>query len=98
MAILACHRAKKGFVGPADVFRNPQALFRLNQPTQGDEAPFDITMGTGGSNFSLMDMHFKLGLYEHQSAGALHGMLQLLNQNPELMDNIDSVNNIKVTL
>merc|ERR1719310_1403345 len=31
-----------------------------------------------------MGMHFKLGLYEHQSAGALEGLLTALVNNPEL--------------
>jgi len=33
-----------------------------------------------------MGMHFKLGLYEHQSAGALQGLINLLNKNPRLLD------------
>jgi len=41
-------------------------------------------------------MHFKIGLYEHQSAGALGGLVDLLQQNPELtnggMDAIDKIN------
>jgi 2-methylcitrate dehydratase len=28
-----------------------------------------------------MGMHFKLGLYEHQSAGALEGVLKLITDN-----------------
>jgi 2-methylcitrate dehydratase len=40
-----------------------------------------------------MGMHFKLGLYEHQSAGALQGLIDLLVQHPEVrdVDNIDSI-------
>lgn len=53
-----------GFVGPADIFRNPEAIFRLNQKTQGD-SPFDITLSNSGKDFAVMGMHFKLGLYEH---------------------------------
>ena len=30
-------------------------------------------------------MHFKLGLYEHQSAGALEGAINALVNNPELV-------------
>ena len=30
-----------------------------------------------------MDMHFKLGLYEHQSAGAIEGLLRLISNDPE---------------
>lgn len=50
-----------GFQGPHDIFRNPQAVFRLNEPTEGD-SPFDLWLSQGGSDFSVMDMHFKLGL------------------------------------
>ena len=31
-----------------------------------------------------MGMHFKLGLYEHQSAGAIHGLISLLAKQPHL--------------
>ncbi len=31
-------------------------------------------------------MHFKLGLYEHQSAGALQGLIDLINKSPTLLD------------
>ena len=57
-------RAMKGFIGPKDIFRNPESIFRLNEPTNGD-APFDIVLTNEGSEFAVMDMHFKLGLYEH---------------------------------
>lgn len=62
-----------GFIGPADIFRNPEAVFRQNIKTNGD-SPFDIILGMDGDDFSVMGMHFKLGLYEHQSAGALEGL------------------------
>jgi 2-methylcitrate dehydratase len=32
-----------------------------------------------------MGMHFKLGLYEHQSAGAIHGLIELLARQPRLL-------------
>lgn len=72
-AIKCVQRSMDGFVGPADIFRNPEAIFRLNQKTQGD-SPFDITLSNSGKDFAVMGMHFKLGLYEHQSAGALEGL------------------------
>lgn len=45
-----------------------------------------------------MDMHFKLGLYEHQSAGAIQGMLNLLMNNHSLLDNFEKVKSIKVKI
>lgn len=73
-AALKCiQRTMNGFIGPADIFRNPEAIFRLNRPTNGD-SPFNIVLANEGDDFSVMGMHFKLGLYEHQSAGALEGL------------------------
>jgi len=53
-----------GFVGPMDIFRNPESIFRLNEPTSGD-SPFNLVLGFEGDEFAIMGMHFKLGLYEH---------------------------------
>lgn len=62
----------RGFVGPKDIFRNPEALFRQFKPTaSNDESPFDLVFENKGLDFAVMGMHFKLGLYEHQSAGAI---------------------------
>lgn len=71
------NRAKRGFIGPKDIFRNPEAIFRLNENTEGD-SPFDLTLSQNGDDFAVMSMHFKLGLYEHQSAGALEGLQKLI--------------------
>ena len=38
--------------------------------------------------FQVMGMHFKLGLYEHQSAGALEGLITALVNNPELVSGL----------
>ena len=45
---------------------------------QADASPFDLTLATAGDDFAVMGMHFKLGLYEHQSAGAIQGLIDLL--------------------
>ena len=75
-AIISVHRAMDGFVGPKDIFRNPEALFRQFEPTpNNDTSPFDIYLGNKGSDFAVMGMHFKLGLYEQQSSGVIHGLL-----------------------
>jgi 2-methylcitrate dehydratase len=83
-AILSVHRAMKGFLGPADIFRNPLALWRQFEPTKG-ASPFDLVLTHSGDDFAVMGMHFKLGLYEHQSAGALHGLITLIHKNPVLL-------------
>ncbi len=67
----------RGFLGPRDIFRNPDALWRQFEPTDGD-APFDLVLSRSGGDFAVMGMHFKLGLYEHQSAGAIQSLLNIL--------------------
>jgi 2-methylcitrate dehydratase len=91
-AIMCMHRAMNGFIGPKDIFRNPEAIFRLNEKTNGD-SPFDIDLCLEGDDFSVMGMHFKLGLYEHQSAGALEGLLRIvMDKHHQLtFEDIDSI-------
>jgi 2-methylcitrate dehydratase len=115
-AVLSMRRAMRGFIGPKDIFRNPEAIFRFFEPTTGATAskdlvditlgnkvrwgpgpsPFNLVLSTAGSDFAVCGMHFKLGLYEHQSAGALEGALKALMENPELaaggIDGIEGIN------
>jgi 2-methylcitrate dehydratase len=84
VAVLSARRSMLGFVGPQDIFRNPESLFRQFEPTAGD-APFDLTLTHSGDDFTVMGMHFKLGLYEHQSAGGIQGVIDLLAAHPELV-------------
>jgi len=66
VAIMSVHRAMAGFIGPKDIFRNPEALFRQFEPTSNhSNSPFDIVLSKTGDDFAVMGMHFKLGLYEH---------------------------------
>jgi 2-methylcitrate dehydratase len=100
-AVLSVKRAMAGFLGPRDIFRNPEAIFRIFEgPGQmfqkvgateantdkADASPFDLVLGRKGDDFAVMGMHFKLGLYEHQSAGALQGLCDLITANPHLLD------------
>lgn len=59
-------------------------------------SPFDLVLSHSGSDFAVMGMHFKLGLYEHQSAGALEGVISALVNNPDLVsggpDGIEGIN------
>ncbi len=52
VAVLSMRRAMRGFVGPADIFRNPQAIFCLFEPpsraTTRIASPFDLCAGHGG--------------------------------------------------
>src|SRR5690606_36023241 len=82
-AVLAMRRAMRGFVGPADIFRNPEAIFCLFEPPgKSGVSPFDLAFANTGDDFAVQGMHFKLGLYEHQSAGAIQGLMDLLTANP----------------
>lgn len=100
-AVLSVKRSMSGFRGPRDVFRNPEAIFRIFEgpgqmfkavsaesanTTKADASPFDLTLSRAGSDFAVMGMHFKLGLYEHQSAGALQAMIDLLSASPTLLE------------
>ncbi|EGR27623.1 v-type ATPase 116kda subunit family protein, putative [Ichthyophthirius multifiliis] len=99
VALMCIKRAMKGFIGPMDIFRNPEAIFRLFRPTQSDnESPFDIYLAESGDDFAVMGMHFKLGLYEHQSASALEGIQRLLLENKIQFhkDNFDIIKNINI--
>ncbi len=92
MAVTSVHRALAGFVGPADIFRNPEAIFCLFEPpAEKGTSPFDLTLSTGGDDFAILGMHFKLGLYEHQSAGAIQGLIQLLAKHPALLADPDEI-------
>jgi len=115
-AVLSMRRAMRGFLGPRDIFRNPEAIFRFFEPTTGavsskdlvditlsnkvrwgvGPSPFNLVLSHSGSDFAVCGMHFKLGLYEHQSAGALEGVISALVHNPELaaggLDNIENIN------
>ena len=103
-AVLSVKRAMRGFRGPRDIFRNPEAVFRFFEPTtEGSErwtelapSPFDLYLSHSGDDFAVMGMHFKLGLYEHQSAGAIQGLLDLVCQQPRLLDDVSSIEAIEI--
>ena len=94
-AILSMQRAMRGFQGPKDIFRNPEAIWRQFEPTNGD-SPFDLVLSTEGDDFAVMGMHFKLGLYEHQSAGALQGLIDLLIEHPEIAREPEAIEAIRI--
>jgi 2-methylcitrate dehydratase len=121
MAVVSMQRALRGFVGPADIFRNPQAVFLLFEPhtpmaastlsaatgtpsaapsphATTSTSPFDLELATGGDDFAIMGMHFKLGLYEHQSAGAIAGLIDLLTAHPQLLESPEAVRRIRISI
>jgi 2-methylcitrate dehydratase len=104
VAVMSMRRAMRGFVGPADVFRNPQAVFCLFEPpgpgsgTTRLASPFDLELATAGDDFAVMGMHFKLGLYEHQSAGAIQGVIDLIGDEPSLVDDPAQLRSLRITI
>ncbi len=112
-AITAVRRSMSGFRGPRDIFRNPEAIFRIFEgpgqmfkavnasdanTDQADASPFKLVLGRAGDDFAVMGMHFKLGLYEHQSAGAIQAMLDLLDRSPYLLDDESGSKIAKITI
>jgi 2-methylcitrate dehydratase len=99
VAVISMRRAMRGFVGPADVFRNPQAIFCLFEPpSEKNSSPFDLALATAGDDFAVMGMHFKLGLYEHQSAGAIQGLIDLIAAHPSLLDDPAQLKEMRITI
>ncbi|MEK6236005.1 MAG: MmgE/PrpD family protein, partial [Planctomycetales bacterium] len=98
-AVLCVRRALRGFIGPGDVFRNRQAVFCLFEPPQSpDHSPFDLTLAASGGDFAVMGMHFKLGLYEHQSAGAIQSLMDLLAAHPALAEDPDQIQSVGIRI
>ena len=55
VAVLSMRRAMRGFIGPADIFRNPQAIFCwFQKPTKPNASPFDLALATAGDDFAVM--------------------------------------------
>ncbi|MFV2066042.1 MAG: MmgE/PrpD family protein [Pirellulales bacterium] len=98
-AVIAVQRAMRGFVGPADIFRNPEAVFCwFEKPERPDESPFDLTLATAGTDFAVMGMHFKLGLYEHQSAGAIQALIDLLQRYPQVATDPGEIDRVRIRI
>jgi 2-methylcitrate dehydratase len=99
VAVLSMRRAMRGFIGPADILRNPQAIFCLFEPpAQPETSPFELSLATAGDDFAVMGMHFKLGLYEHQSAGAIQGIISLIESEPALVDDPDQLLDMRILI
>jgi len=113
-AVLSVKRSMSGFMGPRDIFRNPESIFRIFEgpgqmfksvnaesanTKQADASPFKLVLSRAGDDFAVMGMHFKLGLYEHQSAGAIQAIMDLLNKAPHLLDDASGsqIAKIKIT-
>ena len=98
VAVSAARRSLDGFIGPKDIFRNPLALYRRNLPCPDGRSPFDLELGCSGDAFAIHGMHFKLGLYEHQSAGALQALVDLFARCPGLAADPDGIRRLEVAI
>lgn len=97
MAITCVRRSMAGFQGPKDIFRNPESLFRLNAGFD-EHSPFDVLLGFNGDEFSIQSQHLKMGIYEHQSGGAIQGILDLLLEHRSLAKQTpDTLEEISIT-
>ena len=96
--VMCARRALAGFLGPRDVFRNQLAIYRRHEPCPDGTSPFDLELGVAGDAFAIHAMHFKLGLYEHQSAGALQSLVDLCTRHPALAADLDGIRTIRVTI
>ena len=45
-----------------------------------------------------MGMHFKLGLYEHQSAGAIQGVIDLIASDPTMLDDAEQLLDMRILI
>ena len=96
VAILCMKRVMNGFVGPKDIFRNPDAFSTVLSYVQG-ESPFDLYLGKEREDFSLMGMHFKFGIYLHCAASAIECIMKLILMHRFLeFNNIENIKSIKI--
>jgi 2-methylcitrate dehydratase len=68
------------------------------KPARAGESPFDLNLIVAGDDFAVMGMHFKLGLYEHQAAGAIQGLLDVLAAEPRLLDDPAKLRSARVSI
>jgi 2-methylcitrate dehydratase len=97
-AVMSARRALAGFLGPRDVFRNPLAVYRKSEPCPDGESPFDLELGLDGDAFAILGMHFKLGLYEHQSAGAIQAVIDAVAARPDTVADLGRIRAIRVRI
>ena len=97
-AVLCARRALAGFQGPRDVFRNPLAIYRRSVACPEGQSPFDLELGRRGDAFAIHAMHFKLGLYEHQSAGAVQAIIDTCAGDPAAAGDLDGIRRIVVRI
>jgi 2-methylcitrate dehydratase len=96
-AIMSLKRARAGFIGPMDIFRNPDCIFRHFQKSEISESPFDFDLGLSGDDFYIMDMYFKLGIYQAECSTVIQALMNAYFLNG-LVDHLplENIKKIKV--
>jgi 2-methylcitrate dehydratase len=82
----------RAFEGPGQFFGLLDKQGKLageTNPEQADASPFELVLARTGSDFTIMGMHIKLALYEHQSAGAVQAVVDLIAKHPHVLDAAD---------
>src|SRR5690606_31263909 len=69
----------------------------FGKPAAKDSSPFDLTLTASGDDFAVGGMHFKLGLYEHQSAGAIQGLMELLDKHSALLEHPSRLRSVRIS-
>ncbi|MFG0244008.1 MAG: MmgE/PrpD family protein [Phycisphaerales bacterium JB054] len=82
----------RAFEGPGQFFGLLDKQGKLAGPTNPDKkdaSPFELVLARAGGDFTIMGMHIKLALYEHQSAGAVQAVVDLIAKHPHVLDAAD---------
>ena len=82
----------RAFEGPGQFFGLLDKQGNLageTNPGKRDASPFELVLARAGGDFTIMGMHIKLALYEHQSAGAVQAVCDLIAKHPRVLDAAD---------
>jgi 2-methylcitrate dehydratase len=82
----------RAFEGPGQFFGLLDKQGNLageTNPEKKDASPFELVLARAGGDFTIMGMHIKLALYEHQSAGAVQAVCDLIAKHPHILDAAD---------
>ncbi len=91
VAVLSMRRAMRGFVGPADIFRNPEAIFCLfEKPARKGTSPFDLALATARRRFRRDGHALQAGAVRASIGRRDPGLMDLLARHPAILDDAES--------
>ena len=73
-AIISVHRSLRNFMGPRNIFKNPESIFRLFGKPEG----FDLHLGGEGKDFANKRMQHKYGIYDFFALGPMEALFTLM--------------------